>query len=40
MKNVISTDKAPAGNRTIFTGYRGKWYGIYFRSDTGSSGDR
>ena len=40
MKKAISTDKAPAKNWTIFTGNRSKRYGIYIRSDPGSSVNR
>lgn len=40
MKNVISTDKAPAAIGPYSQAIEVRWYGIYFRSDTGSSGDR
>ena len=38
MKNVISTDKAPAAIGPYSQAIEVN--GIYFRSDTGSSGDR
>ena len=40
MKKVISTEKSTSSNRTIFTGNRSKWYGLYIRHYPGCTGDR
>ena len=37
---VISTEKAPAKNWTLFTGNSHKRYGIYLRTDSLKPGDR
>lgn len=40
MANVISTDKAPAANWTVFSGNRGQWNDLHIRHDPDRSVNR